>query len=109
VAYANDSKITSLGVDERFLRENGAVSEATAHAMADGARERTSATYALATTGIAGPGGGTETKPVGTVYIALASEHADTLVRQFCFPVDRETFKQLASQAALNLLREQLL
>jgi nicotinamide-nucleotide amidase len=109
VAYANDSKITSLGVDERFLRENGAVSEATAHAMADGARERTSATYALATTGIAGPGGGTEAKPVGTVYIALASEHADTLVRQFCFPVDRETFKQLASQAALNLLREQLL
>jgi nicotinamide-nucleotide amidase len=109
VAYANDSKITSLGVGARFLRENGAVSEATAHAMADGARERTSATYALATTGIAGPCGGTETKPVGTVYIALASEHADTLVRQFCFPVDRETFKQLASQTALNLLREQLL
>jgi nicotinamide-nucleotide amidase len=109
VAYANDSKITSLGVDARFLRENGAVSEATARAMADGARERTSATYALATTGIAGPSGGTETKPVGTVYVALASERADTLVRQFCFPVDRETFKQLASQAALNLLREQLL
>ncbi|MEP6708916.1 MAG: competence/damage-inducible protein A [Verrucomicrobiota bacterium] len=109
VAYANDSKITFLGVDARFLRENGAVSEATARAMADGARERTNATYALATTGIAGPGGGTETKPVGTVYIALASEHANTLVRQLCFPVDRETFKQLASQAALNLLREQLL
>jgi nicotinamide-nucleotide amidase len=109
VAYANGSKITSLGVDAQFLRENGAVSEITARAMADGARERTSATYALATTGIAGPGGGTETKPVGTVYIALASEHADTLVRQLCFPVDRETFKQLASQAALNLLREQLL
>ena len=109
VAYANDSKITFLGVDGRFLRENGAVSEATARAMADGVRERTSATYALATTGIAGPGGETETKPVGTVYIALASEHAGTLVRQHCFPVDRETFKQLASQAALNLLREQLL
>jgi nicotinamide-nucleotide amidase len=77
--------------------------------MAEGALGRSGADFALATTGIAGPGGGSEEKPVGTVEIALARAAEETLVRRFFFPSDRETFKHLAAQAALNLLREELL
>jgi PncC family amidohydrolase len=85
------------------------VSEAVARAMADGARARAGSRYGLATTGIAGPTGGSDKKPVGTVYMALASEDSETVARKFVFPTDRETFKQLASQAALDLLRRRLL
>ena len=60
-------------------------------------------------TGIAGPTGGSDEKPVGTVYIALASGDSETVARKFVFPTDRETFKQLAAQAALDLLRRKLL
>jgi PncC family amidohydrolase len=75
--------------------------------MAEGARAKSGASFALATTGIAGPGGGSEAKPVGTAYIALAGG-SETVVRHLFFPTDRETFKQLATQMALNLLRERL-
>jgi nicotinamide-nucleotide amidase len=75
--------------------------------MAEGARTKSGASFALATTGIAGPGGGSEAKPVGTAYIALAGGR-ETVVRHLFFPTDRETFKQLATQMALNLLRERL-
>ena len=109
VVYSNEMKIAALGVAESLIEKHGAVSKPVALAMAEGARGRAEATHALATTGIAGPSGGTEEKPVGTVYIALASENAETLVRHFNFASDRETFKQMATQAALNLLREQLL
>jgi nicotinamide-nucleotide amidase len=77
--------------------------------MADGARTRAESTFGLATTGIAGPGGGSDEKPVGTVYIALASRDSETVVRKLFFPTDRETFKQLAAQTALDLLRRRLL
>jgi nicotinamide-nucleotide amidase len=76
--------------------------------MAEGARARARSTYALATTGIAGPTGGSADKPVGTVHIALASASSETIARKFFFPSDRETFKQLASQTALDLLRRRL-
>jgi len=69
---------------------------------------RAASTYGLATTGIAGPTGGSHEKPVGTVYISLASENSETVVRKFLFPTDRETFKQLAAQTALDLLRRRL-
>jgi len=109
VTYANEAKVAALGVPEELLREHGAVSAEVACTMAEGALVRSGSDFALATTGIAGPGGGSEEKPVGTVEIALARVAEETLVRRFFFPSDRETFKHLAAQAALNLLREELL
>jgi nicotinamide-nucleotide amidase len=76
--------------------------------MAEGARTRAISTYGLSTTGIAGPTGGSDQKPVGTVYIALASADSETVVRKLFFPTDRQTFKQLTAQAALDLLRRRL-
>lgn len=107
VTYSNDAKIAALGIDPVIISEHGAVSESVARAMAEGARAKSGATFALATTGIAGPGGGTESKPVGTAHVALAGG-GQTVVRHLFFPTDRETFKQLAAQMALNLLRERL-
>jgi competence/damage-inducible protein CinA-like protein len=109
VTYANSAKNDILNVDSTLIDKQGAVSEAVARAMADGGRARAVSTFGLATTGIAGPTGGSDEKPVGTVYIALASGDSETVVRKFRFPTDRETFKQLAAQAALDLLRRRLL
>jgi len=107
VTYANSAKSDVLGVDPKLIDKDGAVSEA--RAMAEGARARAASKYGLATTGIAGPTGGSDDKPIGTVYIALASGDSETVARKFIFPTDRETFKQLAAQAALDLLRRSLL
>ena len=90
-----------------LIAEHGAVSELVARAMAEGAQAQSKASFALATTGIAGPGGGSEAKPVGTAFLALAGG-GETIVRHLFFPTDRETFKQLVAQTALNLLRERL-
>ena len=76
--------------------------------MAEGARQKAGAHYALATTGIAGPGGGSEEKPVGTVFIALASPSGPTLVERHRFPPDRQTFKDLVCLTAFDLLRRRL-
>jgi nicotinamide-nucleotide amidase len=109
VTYANSAKSDVLGVDPKLIKKHGAVSEAVARAMAEGAHTRAASKHGLATTGIAGPTGGSADKPVGTIYIALASGDSDTVVRKFVFPTDRETFKQLAAQTALDLLRRRLL
>jgi nicotinamide-nucleotide amidase len=109
VTYANAAKIDILAVDGKLLEKHGAVSESVARAMAEGARARATSTYALSTTGIAGPSGGSPGKPAGTVYLGLASADEDTMARKFFFPTDRETFKQLTTQAALDLLRRKLL
>lgn len=106
VTYANESKIRDLSVDPALIEMHGAVSPQVAEAMANGALQRSGADLALATTGIAGPGGGTPNKPVGTVYIALASKEGATELVARTFPTDRETFKFLATQAALDLLRK---
>jgi nicotinamide-nucleotide amidase len=108
VSYANEAKQEFLGVPAPLLAEHGAVSEPVARAMAEGARRRCRADYALAVTGIAGPDGGTEAKPVGTVFIALASERG-TGARCLHNPLDRETFKWVVSQQALDMLRQSLL
>jgi nicotinamide-nucleotide amidase len=108
VVYANEAKIDILGIDPKLIDEHGAVSEEVARSMADGARKRAGSTYALATTGVAGPSGGSEEKPVGTVYVALADEN-DTKIKKLFFPSDRETFKQLAAQAAFEMLRRKLI
>src|SRR5215475_2956422 len=109
VTYANSVKSDVLNVDSKLIDKHGAVSEAVARAMADGARTRAASTYALATSGVAGPTGGSDEKPVGTVYIALASKNSRTPTKKFLFPTDRETFKQLTAQVALDLLRRRLL
>jgi nicotinamide-nucleotide amidase len=109
VTYANPAKSDILNVDSKLIGKHGAVSEAVAHAMAEGARMRAASTYGIATTGIAGPTGGSDEKPVGTVYVALASPESHGIAKRFFFPTDRETFKQLAAQAALDLLRRRLL
>ena len=109
VTYANEAKTKMLGVDPRLISEHGAVSEEVARAMAEGARQEANATFALATTGIAAPGNGTSEKPVGTVFVALAADGAGTAVRKFYFPDDRPTFKELATQNALEMLRRCLL
>jgi nicotinamide-nucleotide amidase len=108
VSYANSAKETFLGVRPDDLRSHGAVSEAIAREMADGAREKFGSDFALAVTGIAGPGGGTPEKPVGTVFIALASP-AGVEVKKMLNPWDRETFKQVTAQQALELLRIRLI
>jgi nicotinamide-nucleotide amidase len=109
VTYANAAKERSLGVNSADLATHGAVSEGVARAMAEGARRIAGADHALATTGIAGPGGGSEAKPVGTVFIALATKLGETIVERHHFPTDRENFKHHATQTALNLLRCRLL
>ena len=107
ICYANEAKIDMLDVDPELIEKHGAVSEPVARALAQYARMRARSTYALATTGIAGPSGGSPEKPVGTVYIALATP-AETFVKKLFFPSDRETFKQIAAQAAFDLLRKKL-
>jgi len=104
VVYSNEAKIDIVGVDPKLIEKHGAVSEEVARSMAVGARKRARSTYALATTGVAGPSGGSEEKPVGTVYVALADEN-DTKIKKLFFPSDRETFKQLTAQAAFEMLR----
>ena len=108
VCYSNQAKIDMLNVDPHLIEEHGAVSEQVARALAEQARACTRSDYALATTGVAGPSGGSSEKPVGTVHIALATPE-ETIATKFFFPTDRETFKQIATQAALELLRKKLL
>jgi nicotinamide-nucleotide amidase len=109
VTYSNEAKAQTLGVDPSLIEKHGAVSKQVAQAMAEGARGRAKADFALATTGVAGPGGGSEEKPVGTVFIALAGRDRPPSVKKGFFPDDRPTFKELATQAALEMLRRRLL
>jgi nicotinamide-nucleotide amidase len=108
VAYSNDAKMRTLGVEPVLLLEHGAVSAPVAEAMAEGIRKRARTDFGLSITGIAGPGGGSEEKPVGLVYIALADD-AHTEHRRFIVPGDRQLIRWRASQAALDLLRRRLI
>lgn len=108
VAYSNDAKTRTLGVEPILLMEHGAVSGPVAEAMAEGIRKRSGTDFGLAVTGIAGPDGGTEEKPVGLVYIALADD-LQTQHRKLMLPGDRYLVRWRASQAALDLLRRRLI
>ena len=108
VTYSNEAKADSLGVEANLIVEHGAVSRPVATAMAEGARKKAGSDFALATTGIAGPSGGSDEKPVGTVFIALASRDQPTQLQKRFFPEDRPTFKELTTQAALEMLRQRL-
>jgi nicotinamide-nucleotide amidase len=108
VAYANAAKCSLLGVPEALLASHGAVSEPVARAMAEGARARFGADLGLATTGISGPEGGSQEKPVGLVHLALA-EAGGTHADHFVFPLDRTRHRQLTAQVALDWVRRALL
>ncbi len=107
VTYSNESKRKFLGVRAETLAAHGAVSEAVAREMAEGARQQTGADFALAVTGIAGPDGGTKEKPVGTVFIGLAGE-SGTAVERKLNPYERGTFKEVTAWQALEMLRVRL-
>jgi nicotinamide-nucleotide amidase len=107
VGYANSAKEKFLGVRVETLAQHGAVSEAVAREMALGAREEFGADFALAVTGIAGPGGGTPEKPVGTVFIALATG-SGVEIKRFLNVWERAIFKQVTATQALEMLRRRL-
>ena len=107
VAYSNAAKVRLLGVRESTLEAHGAVSEQVAREMAEGVRERAGATWAVSTTGIAGPTGATATKPVGLVFLAVAGP-VGTVAQRHLFGGDRTTVKASAAEAALGLLLERL-
>lgn len=109
ITYANEAKQQHLAVPTEWIEQHGAVSEPVAKAMAEGALRVSGADHALALTGIAGPTGGSENKPAGTVFIGLASKGAETVVKRFFYPGTRDRFKLLASQAALDMLRRRLM
>lgn len=108
VSYADAAKTALLGVASRLLTEQGAVSEPVALAMADGVRLRLGADLALSVTGIAGPGGGSDAKPVGTVWIGLAGPDESLRARRFHFPGDRAAVRAQAAETALGWLMEVL-
>ena len=107
VAYANEAKTDILGVDAALIRRHGAVSEEVARAMAEGVRRLMGADYAVSTTGIAGPTGGTAEKPVGTVWFALATPTETIAVKHAC-GTDRGQVIDRATAYAIRLLRDSL-
>ena len=108
IVYSNDSKVNILGVDIDTIDQFGAVSKNTAKNMAENVKSMFNSSFGLSVTGIAGPSGGTKEKPVGLVYIGLASDKS-TIVKKFNFSKDRKINKIKTSQAALNILRKGLL
>ncbi|VEG41477.1 competence/damage-inducible protein CinA-like protein [Mycolicibacterium flavescens] len=108
VAYANDAKSGLLGVDPALIEKHGAVSEPVAEAMADGALNRFGADTAVAITGIAGPGGGTKEKPVGTVCFSLKLADGTAVTRSMRMPGDRADIRERSTTVAMHLLRRAL-
>ena len=108
VTYSNESKIEDLGVNSATIENYGAVSEQTAAEMACGALKKSHADIALSVTGIAGPNGGTEQKPVGLVYIGLAMPNRQPSVFKNNFDGDRKTIRQATVEKALELLIEHM-
>ena len=108
ITYSNEAKTRLLGVPAELIEAHGAVSPEVAEAMAVGVKRRADTDFGLSVTGVAGPGGGSEEKPVGLVYIALADD-AHTEHRRLMLPGDRHLIRWRASQAALDLLRRRLI
>ena len=109
VAYSNEAKESLLEIDREALEQFGAVSREVAIAMARGVLERFGADYGLAVTGVAGPGGGTSSKPVGTVHLVVVTKKGSSRHHQGRFPGHRERVRWLSSQWLLDLLRRELL
>ena len=109
VTYSNEAKNEMLGVPKELIIEHGAVSEPVARAMAEGALERSQASLTIAVTGVAGPGGGTETKPVGLVHFGSALLAADTSHAWHIFEGDRAAVRLATLRTALTMLRARLI
>ena len=107
IAYADEVKIGQLGVPEELLAEHGAVSAEVAAAMAEGIRSRLGVDVGIAVTGVAGPGGGTDDKPVGLVHFHVATRGGSD-AGEFSLPADRDTIRSRATVAALHLARRVL-
>lgn len=108
VTYANDAKRAMIGVDKKLLEQHGAVSAEVVVAMAEGALRTAKSDLAVAVTGIAGPGGGSAAKPVGTVHIACAAKNKPTLQHAHHFTGDRSAIRMASVEAALRLVKQQL-
>ncbi len=108
VTYSNFAKTTELGVPEEVIEKYGAVSEQVAEAMAQGARRKAATDFAIAITGIAGPSGAIENKPVGLVYISIVDSDNIFDTKRYIFSGDRESIRLRAAQTALNMLRLRL-
>jgi nicotinamide-nucleotide amidase len=108
VVYSNELKTQFANVPKALIDQHGAVSREVATAMAEGIRKRCLSSYGIGITGVAGPGGGTEQKPVGLVYIGLAGEEGTQVVERN-FPGDRKRVRQFATQQALEMIRRALL
>lgn len=108
VAYANEAKTRLLGVPAELIAAHGAVSAEVAEAMAAGVKARAGTTIGVGVTGVAGPDGGTDEKPVGLVYVGVAGDFVATH-RKFILPGDRDRIRHLASQVALDLVRRTFL
>lgn len=108
VTYANTAKSRMIHVQARLIRDYGAVSNQVARAMADGARNTARADYAVGVTGIAGPDGGSEKKPVGLVYIAVSSELATVVIEHRFGDLGRDEVRKASVRAALDLLLQVL-
>jgi nicotinamide-nucleotide amidase len=108
IAYSNDSKISELGVPIDLIERHGAVSEQVAETMAKGARKKARADFAIGITGIAGPTGGTEQKPIGLVYICI-DYHGGCETKKYIFSFNRPFIRLRAAQTALNMLRKRLI
>ena len=104
VTYSNEAKAEMLGVDPALIATHGAVSEAVARSMAEGALSRSRANIAVAVTGVAGPGGGTATKPVGLVHFGVARKGRETAAHHEIFPGDRSAVRQATVRTALRLI-----
>lgn len=109
VTYSNEAKSSLLGVPADLVERHGAVSDETVRAMAAGCLERSGADHAIAVSGIAGPSGGSQEKPAGTVHVAIASRRdGEVFAKRYFFPVDRISFKQRVVRLALDLLRRRI-
>ncbi|MDP4234819.1 MAG: competence/damage-inducible protein A [Bacteroidota bacterium] len=109
ISYSNSVKIKELGISKKLIDSFGAVSKECALAMAEGACKKFGTTFSLAITGIAGPGGGTKDKPVGTIWIALAEAGHPTLARSYKFAGDRSIIRERSADSAMEMLRRRLL
>lgn len=109
VSYANDAKVALAGVDAGLIERHGAVSQEVAEALAAGARERLGADVGVGVTGVAGPGGGTEEKPVGLVWLSVLAGTDEPLTRSVSLPGGRADVRDRASTVAMHLLRRALL
>ncbi len=108
VTYSNEAKVNLLGVDSSAIEACGAVSDEVARRMAKGASERLGTDYGVSITGVAGPAGGTEAKPVGTFFVGLSTP-AEIFAQKFFFPSDRERIRRYACFMTMNMLRKSLL